>query len=46
MGGLISPVRVWCRRGDLVYEGRLVNQELGQYKGYPMAAEECPEGFA
>jgi hypothetical protein len=30
----------------VVYEGRLVNQELGQYKGYPLEASEEPEGIA
>lgn len=36
------PRYVWCRQGDSVYEARLVNQELGQYKGYPLKAEEWP----
>jgi hypothetical protein len=25
------------------YEARLVNQELGQYKGYPLDPDEWPE---
>lgn len=37
------PRYVWSRRGDVVYEGRLVNQELGQYKGYPLEVEQWPE---
>lgn len=40
------PRYVWCRQGEVVYEGRLVNQELGQYKGYPLEASEEPEGIA
>jgi hypothetical protein len=37
------PRYVWYRHGDVVYEGRLVNRELGQYKGYPLDTEEWPE---
>lgn len=40
------PRYVWCRRGDVVYEGRLVNSGLGEYKGYPLAPDEWPEGLA
>jgi hypothetical protein len=40
------PKYVWCRRGDRVYEGRLVNRELGQYKGYPLEPDEWPEGLS
>jgi hypothetical protein len=40
------PRYVWCRQGEVWYEGRLVNQELGQYKGYPLEAGEGPEGMA
>jgi hypothetical protein len=39
------PRYVWCRQGDVLYEGRLVNQERGQYKGYPLEAGEEPEGI-
>jgi hypothetical protein len=39
----LYPRYVWYRRADVVYEGRLVNQELGQYKGYPLATEQWPE---
>ncbi len=39
------PRYVWYRHGDVVYEGRLVNQELGQYKGYPIQPSEWPEGL-
>jgi len=39
------PRYVWYRDGDVVYEGRLVNQELGQYKGYPIRTDEWPEGL-
>lgn len=34
------PRYVWSRKEGVVYEGRLVNQELGQYKGYPLRPEE------
>jgi hypothetical protein len=33
----------WHRLDDAVYEARLVNQELGQYKGYPLDPSEWPE---
>lgn len=36
------PRYVWARIGDSVYEGRLVNRELGQYKGYPLDLDEWP----
>jgi hypothetical protein len=39
------PRYVWHRDGDVCYEGRLVNHELGQYKGYPLRADENPEGM-
>jgi len=39
------PRYVWHRQGDVVYEGRLVNQEQGHYKGYPLKADELPEGL-
>lgn len=39
------PRYVWFRQGDIVYEGRLVNQELGQYKGWPLDRSEWPEGM-
>ena len=40
------PRYVWVVRGDTCYEGRLVNAELGQYKGYPLESNEWPEGLA
>jgi hypothetical protein len=40
------PRYVWTRREGVVYEARLVNQELGQYKGYPLHRGEEPEGLA
>jgi hypothetical protein len=39
------PRYVWIKRGTIVYEGRLVNREQGQYKGYPLAPNELPEGL-
>lgn len=38
------PRYVWSRQDDTVYEGRLVNQELGQYMGWPLHHSEWPEG--
>jgi hypothetical protein len=37
------PRYVWHRQDDVVYEARLVNQVLGQYKGYPLDRSEWPE---
>ena len=37
------PRYVWRRLDDVIYEARLVNRELGQYKGYPLAKSERPE---
>ena len=39
------PRYAWHRRGDVWYEARLVNQELGQYKGYALKPSESPEGI-
>lgn len=39
------PRYVWCRHGDMVFEGRLVNRGLGSYKGYPLVEEEWPSGL-
>lgn len=39
------PRYVWYQAGDVVYEGRLVNREQGQYKGYPPAEDEWPMGW-
>jgi len=39
------PRYVWHRRGEVCYEGRLVNQGLGQYKGYQLERGEWPEGL-
>jgi hypothetical protein len=36
------PRYVWLVRDGVCYEGRLVNQVLGEYKGYPLAADEWP----
>lgn len=44
MGRGFSTVRMaWRRLDDVVYEARLVNRELGQYKGYPLDRSEWPE---
>jgi hypothetical protein len=39
------PRYVWYREADVVYEGRLVNQGNGQYKGYPLNPWEWPENL-
>ena len=36
------PRYVWARVGDRVYEARLSNSVLGQYKGYPIHDYEAP----
>lgn len=33
------------QEGGVVYEARLVNRELGEYKGYPLNETEWPEGL-
>lgn len=37
------PRYAWYRANNACYEARLVNRELGHYKGYPLTAEECPD---
>jgi hypothetical protein len=37
------PKYVWVRQEDLVYEGRLINQGQGNYKGYPLDPSEFPK---
>jgi hypothetical protein len=39
------PRYAWYRRRGVVFEARLVNQEAGQYKGYPLDADDVPEGL-
>ena len=39
------PRYVWFKDGGDLYEGRLVNRELGEYKGYPLLASDEPKGF-
>ena len=36
------PRYVWYRDGERLFEGRLTNQALGEYKGYPIGADEGP----
>lgn len=40
------PRYVWYLDRTQWYEGRLVNRELGQYKGYPVAGDELPQGLS
>lgn len=37
------PRYVWYEVDGRVFEGRLVNKELGQYKGYELLEEERPD---
>ena len=37
------PQYAWVKVGDRVYEARLTNSGLGQYKGYPIHAFEAPK---
>lgn len=39
------PRYVWYRHNDTLYEGRLVNKESGQYKGYPLGEDEGPQNI-
>lgn len=39
------PRYVWVLHDSNWYEGRLVNQGLGEYKGYPLKKEELPQGL-
>jgi hypothetical protein len=39
------PRYAWYKDGDTVYEARLVNCELGEYKGYPLNETEWPDGL-
>ena len=37
------PRYIWSHIDNQWYEARLVNQELGQYKGYPIRDSEAPQ---
>ncbi len=39
------PRYVWYKDGATVYEGRLVNRDQGQYKGYPLERSEWPSAL-
>jgi hypothetical protein len=39
------PRYAWCKIGDTVYEARLVNRALGQYKGWQLELDEWPDGI-
>ena len=39
------PRYVWHKHGETVFEGRLVNRETGEYKGYPLDRGEWPTGI-
>ena len=39
------PRYAWHRYEGVIYEARLVNPGLGQYKGYPLEVGEEPEGL-
>lgn len=37
------PKYVWYRSGGQCYEARLTNAEKGDYKGYALTDDECPD---
>ena len=39
------PRYAWCKIGDTVYEARLMNRTLGQYKGWQLELDEWPDGI-
>lgn len=39
------PKYVWAFQRETWFEGRLVNAAQGTYKGYPLAADEVPQGL-
>ena len=39
------PRYVWYKHEGTVFEGRLVNRETGEYKGYPLDRDEWPAGI-
>ncbi len=39
------PRYVWYKHEAQVYEARLVNRGNGEYKGYPLGADEWPDGI-
>ena len=39
------PRYTWTKVGEVVYEARLVNSELGQYKGYQLNSDEWPDSI-
>lgn len=39
------PRYVWCKVGEIVYQARLVNRELGHYKGWQLKTDEWPTGI-
>lgn len=39
------PRYVWYKYREIVFEGRLVNRESGEYKGYPLHRDEWPAGI-
>lgn len=39
------PRYAWCKVGEIVYEARLVNRGLGQYKGWQLSPDEWPNGI-
>ena len=46
VGGLLEgdfPRYVWCQTEGRFFEGRLTNQALGHYKGYPIERSEAPQ---
>ena len=40
-----APCRIIAAHEGTVFEGRLVNRENGEYKGYPLDRDEWPAGI-
>ena len=39
------PRYAWCKVDNMVYEARLINKGLGQYKGWQLEPDEWPDGI-
>ncbi|MBW3538821.1 MAG: hypothetical protein KY476_00985 [Planctomycetes bacterium] len=39
------PRYAWCKVGETLYEARLVNRGLGEYKGWQLEPDEWPDGI-
>ena len=41
----VFPRYVWFQHEGVVFEGRLINREAGEYKGYPLEPGQGPHGL-